>query len=181
MRVNALKAHPTETRLARGAHRPRVAACSPIHDVKQRRHVSSLPRLVSRPGFDLSVFVSSRHYRPRLIPIPPSLSHLSPPCPRVALHRVRPRRGRRSAGGARVPREHPVVRAMTGTRALVRRSAPGATRMPRLSALHRGDFCIGQRFAACGIPFGLAPVFFSLSRPASGRRGRAKDLARGSY
>ena len=41
--------------------------------------------------------------------------------------------------------EHPVVRAMTGTRALVRRPA-SQRRDARLSALHRGDFRVGPRF-----------------------------------
>src|SRR5262245_60807695 len=113
--------------LARGAHRTRVVACIRIHDVKQRRRVSSLPRRVSWPGFAFSLC----YFFPLftfLVSFPFLLPFSSlPPCPRVALHRVRPRRGRRSAGGARVPREHPAVRAMTGTRALVRRSSPRAT------------------------------------------------------
>jgi hypothetical protein len=63
---------------------------------------------LSRFGFLLStLFVSF----PFLLPCLVSSLRL-----RVALHHARPRRGRRSAGGARVPREHPVVRAMTGTR-----------------------------------------------------------------
>src|SRR5262245_4633021 len=58
--------------------------------------VSSLPRRVSWPGFDLSLsFVASLHLL-RLIPILSSLL-VSPPCARVALHRVRPRKG---GGGA---------------------------------------------------------------------------------
>jgi hypothetical protein len=152
----------------------------PIHKVKQRSHVSSFPGHFS-PEFDRThcSFSFSLSSPARLHSF---LSFSSPPARR---RRARCIVSAPDERGGRSAKQAPGCREAPGEARHDRRA--GALEAPcirakdaRLSCAPRGDFCIGQRFAACGIPFGLAPAF-SPSRSASGGGLGRETLRTGHY